>query len=474
MYSLSRTLAVRFSLTLFVALFLIASWAYVGAQRTLRSELDRGLAAAFELSAAPLAANRPLPVQPAALEWEPFVRRINRFVAVRDAAGGIVETNTALAADLPLNRESFARARAGARVWTTQQWKGKPMRALYGPAPPVGRSEGAVIQVAASLAPLKAAGAEIVVFLVGVLLLGTGATAVGAGWLARRSVHPVQEIADQAGALRPGTVGHRITAHADVAEFHGLIEVLNRMLERLDRGLESERRLVRDVAHDLRTPLTAMRGELELALRGERDTETYRRVLASVLEEVDHLASITEALLLLARIESGELAPEREPTDVTALVRSAAARMGGRADAHRLQFRGPGAVATADADRYMLSVLVEQLLDNAVRHTPPGTDVEVAVRDGPDQVAIVVEDSGPGLPPELLPHIFERFYRGDTARSRGSGPGLGLSIAAAITEAHGGSIVAGTGARGGLRINITLPKVRPAMGDRAQSKSPGS
>ena len=349
MYSLSRTLVVRFSLTMFVALLLIALWAYLGTQRILAEHIPD---VAFA---------------PAAL--------------------------------------------------------------------------------------------AVLVLMLGTVLLGTAATVIGAGWLARVSVEPVERIAAQAAAIKPGTTGNRITVHADVSEFHGLVSVLNDMLDRLDRGLASERRIIADVAHDLRTPITAMRGEIEVALRGTRDAEQCRNVLRSLLEEVDHLSAINEALLLLARIEAGELTPERREIDITSTVQAVTDRRGRGGARPIVQSEGD---ALLDADENLIGAAVDQLIDNAERHTPLDTTIAVRVVAEPTAVRLIVEDDGPGVPPELLPHLFERFYRADGARERG-GAGLGLTIAQAIAEAHGGSIHADLPTAGGLRITITLPRRAPAL-----------
>lgn len=458
MYSLRRTLAVRFSLTIFVALLFIALWAYLGTRRVLRQELDNDLSAALELESAPLIIGRPLSVQHGYWALPDFIEHVNRFVVIRDSAGQVIGTNTPLARDLPLEPEVFAAARGGARAWTTGQWHGRRIRTAYGPPPDGAPGRVAAIQVAAFLEPHDAASRRVLFVMLGTVLLGTVATALGAGWLAGSAVAPVEAITAQANAVKPGTTGQRITAHADVLEYHGLIQVLNEMLERLDRGLDLERRIIADVGHDLRTPLTAMRGELEIALRSERNAATYRSVLVSMFEEVERLSSISEALVLLARLEAGELIPERNLVDVGELVQGAVSRAKSRADGRQITLRGAEDEVRARVDDNMLSVVIDHLLDNALQHTPTGTRIEVGLETGDATLAITVDDDGPGIPDRDLPHIFERLYRADAARSRSTGAGLGLTIAAAITNAHGGSIRAERSALGGLRIVLELPR----------------
>jgi len=234
------------------------------------------------------------------------------------------------------------------------------------------------------------------------------------------------------------------------------------MLERLDRGLLAQRRIIADVGHDLRTPITAMQGEVEVTLRHPRTPERYQDVLRSILEETNHLATISEALLLLARIEAGELAPRRAPTEIWTLVERAVGRIRQRVTDHPVTCApAPAQVGTADVDPGMIGLVLDHLLDNAVRHTPPETSVFVEMDGGPDGLAITVADQRPGVPPDMLPHLFERFYRGDSARGRG-GAGLGLTVAAAIVQAHAGSIGAEPATPNGLRVTVRLPRHTPS------------
>jgi signal transduction histidine kinase len=461
MYSLRRTVAVRFSLTMFVALLLIALWAYIGARRILRDSLDNNLAAAAQIQSAVLASRLPIAIQPGPPEMDRFVHAVNRFVAVRDADGVILETNTPLAGNLPLDQNAFDGAISGDTAWVTQQWDGAAVRSYYGPVPDGSRSPQAVVQLAASLHPLHQATQRVLFLMLGTVVLGTVATALGAGWLAGSTVGPVLEITEQAKSIHPGA-GRRLTAHADVHEFAGLVEVFNDVLTRLERAFEAQRRMIADAGHDLRTPLTAMRGEIEVALRGDRRPDEYRAILGSVLEEVDHLTSISESLALLARLEAGELSLQRVEMDVGMVVeraiRNARARAGGRT----VSYVAPEADVTLTADNKMLAIAVNQLLDNAIKHTPEETRVEASVVADEAGVTVFVDDSGPGMPEDSMEHLFEHFYRSDAARSRSGAAGLGLTITAAIASAHGGSVRAESSPLGGLRIVLRIPHVLPA------------
>jgi two-component system OmpR family sensor kinase len=462
MQSLRRTLSVRFSFTMFVALFVIALWAFLGTQRILRQELDRGLAAAAHLESAVLAAGYQLPAQRFHDGAGRFEEEVYRLVVVRDPDGHPIGGNMAIARDLPFDSTALAEAIRTERAWHTQPWRGERFRSVYLSVAHDLAGDRRVIQVAASLTPMETAARQVLLLMLGTVALGTVAASLGAGWLSRSATAPVAEITEQAEDIASGTVGQRITAHAQVEEFNRLVGVLNGMLERLDRGLLAQRRIIADVGHDLRTPLTAMQGELEVTLRNPRPPEQYQRVLRSVLEETNHLATISETLLLLARVEAGELAPRRVTTDVGALAERTVAHLRQRVTDHPVALvatdHGPG---MAELDPGMVGLVLEHLLDNAVRHTPAGTPVRVELEGAEDAVAVTVADTGPGVPPEMLDHLFERFYRGDAARGRG-GAGLGLTVAAAIVRAHGGSMRAARGTPTGLQVTVRLPRRAPA------------
>ncbi len=458
MRSLSRTLSVRFSLTMFVALALIGAGAFLGGRPTLSRLVDRGLAAALGLESAVLAVGLSIAQDPGPDDLAAFVDRINRFVVVRDSAGNVVATNTPLGKDLPLASESFEQALGGERAWASGTWEHGRLRSVYAPTP-VGSLPGFdVIQVSASLQPLRRAGQRLLFFVAVTVVLAVGATAVGAGWLARSSVAPVGEITRHAEAIDPATPGKRISAHADTEEFHGLVGVLNSMLERLEGALDSQRRIIADVGHELRTPITALQGQLEVALRAERTPGEYRDVLESCLEETEHLATMNETLLFLARVDAGESQPTPRPVDMRQLVEQAVARARTRDTDREFRVlpREPKAV-DAVVDPKLVEIVLDRLLDNTIEHTPSGTHVCATVDREDSDVVVTIEDDGPGLPRDAMSHLFDRFYRVDLARSRAPGAGLGLSVAAAVAEVHHGSIRAEPSDLGGLKLTVSLP-----------------
>ena len=261
MYSLRRTLSVRFSLTMFVALMLFGMGAFVGVRRTLRRLTDQGLTSALELESDVLALGRSVAQSPYQDDITAFVEGINRFVVVRDASGQIVVRNTPLASGLPLNSAAFQEALDGTRVFSTERWASGQIRSLYSRTPPGSHPGFAVLQVSASLSPLARTDRGVFLFIFLIVIVATAGTALGAGWLAKSAVAPVGLITDRARDIHAGTLKkQRISAHADTLEFHGLVGVLNSMLDRLDRALTAQQRIIADVGHELRTPITAMQG----------------------------------------------------------------------------------------------------------------------------------------------------------------------------------------------------------------------
>jgi signal transduction histidine kinase len=456
MQSLSRVLTVRFSLTMLLGLLLVGLWAFLGTRFVLNRQIDRGLRSTYELESAVLGAGLPIPFQAPWVDEADFIARVNNFVIIRDRSGHIVTGNVPASATLPLDSMAFAGALKGKLGWSRRQWRGHTLRSVFGPAPLGSRHDWAVIQVATSLEDLEHSQTWVFWLMVGTVLATTAAAGLGAGWLAQSSTAPVGEIIEQAEHITGGTSDGRITAHADVLEYRDLVRVLNGMLSRLNGALSAQRRIIADTGHDIRTPITAMQGHLEVTLRSDRSPEQYREVLRTCLEEVEHLGTISNSLLLLARLEAGEVVPERRSTDVTRLLTDAVQRAhSGSLDRTVELDVQEGLVASIDGQ--MMHVALDHLIGNALQHTPPDTRVTVRGSADDSSLAITVEDGGPGIADELLPRLFERMFRGDEARSRTGGTGLGLAITEEIIKVHGGTATADRSPMGGLRITIRLP-----------------
>jgi len=294
--------------------------------------------------------------------------------------------------------------------------------------------------------------------LLSIVILGTGATLIGAWRFASAAVKPVIEITDQATHIEAGTLDQRISAHATTEEYRGLVAVLNRMLDRLSGAFGVQRRFTSDVSHELRTPLTALRGEIEVALRAERTSREYQQVLRSALEEIEHLTAMTENLLLISRAEARLLEVQRVPTEVNALVLGCVEEMRAHITAKELTVSSQldSALGTVPLDPALTGRVIAALIDNAVKYAPHGGEVVVTTGAVDGYLRFTVENSG-SLPTEALAHLFEPFYRVDQVRSRGTGTGLGLALAAALACVQGGSIRAVNALGGGVRFVCELP-----------------
>ncbi|HEX6434650.1 MAG TPA: ATP-binding protein, partial [Gemmatimonadales bacterium] len=442
----------------FAGLLGLALWGYLGVRDTLMQQLDWSLQSSARLLVDNLVAHGSLATH-GGTELNHFIGQVHRFVALRDPAGRVLTSNTTLAKNLPLEATAFQQARRGRVALVTQEWQGHGLRSIYLPVPRMDRSAARVVQVGASLSPIEGSLNGILLPMVGTVLLVTLATAIGAGWLAACVVAPVHRITAQARAITGEVAGRRITAHADVSEFHGLTQVLNAMVARLEAASHWHRRIIRDLGHDLRTPITAMRAGVEVALWGERSADDYRRILGSTLEEIDRLTLICDALVLLGRLQAGEIKLDFAEMDVRQLARTAVTGARGGAGGHQITLVQSPEPVLIRADARLMRLTLEQLLDNARRYTPDGSRIDVTVKDNHQGALITVEDNGPGLADDVLPHLFEPFFRSDAARAREGGPGLGLTATASIVALHGGTVAAGRSFLGGLRVTIMLPRV---------------
>lgn len=282
----------------------------------------------------------------------------------------------------------------------------------------------------------------------------------GGYWIAGRALAPVDRITRQAHAIEASRLHQRLPHPGVDDEIGRLVDTLNRMIERLERSFQAMQQFTADASHELRSPLSTLRNTIDVLLNQPRTVEAHRAGLESLGEEVDRLHRIVEDLLLLAKADAGRLAMAREPVELGGLVSAIAETWEPRAQEAGIALRvaAPGEAPVLGDERW-LTQLVVNLLDNALKFTPPGgtVDLEVAPREG--KVRMTVNDTGPGIPEGDLERIFERFYQSDPARRRGSasGAGLGLAIAAWVTHNHGGTIRAANRPEGGASLEVILP-----------------
>jgi heavy metal sensor kinase len=293
-----------------------------------------------------------------------------------------------------------------------------------------------------------------------VLLVGAGLFSLLAGFagyfLAGRALAPIDAITDTAYRISTADLSSRLNLPDTGDEVSRLANTFDEMLGRIESGFARERQFTSDASHELRTPLTAMRTILNFIREGERPTEEYRQALDDLAEETNRLQGLVENLLQLARGERG-LELHREEIDLSLLLADVADSLRPLAEDKDLTLTcdlPPSLVNSGDTDH--LIRLIVNLLDNAIKYTEQGT-ITLSARENEGNAIIEVADTGIGIPPEHLPHIFKRLYTVDPARSSG-GAGLGLSIARQIVQAHRGRIEVQSEMGNGTKFTVYLPK----------------
>jgi heavy metal sensor kinase len=296
-----------------------------------------------------------------------------------------------------------------------------------------------------------------------ILALGTPiivALAVAGGyWMMQRALQPVNAIAAQAERLGYRNLKERLPIVNSGDEIERLSISLNRMISRLDDSFQHINRFSADVSHELRTPLTILRGELE-TLAQQRVSADHMEMIGSALEETDRLSKIVSQLLAISRLDAGEACRQLVRLDLGALAISIADQLRLLADEKSISMVcdiAPG--VEVEADQIRLRQVVANLLDNAIKYTPDGGVVKLSVSLLKNTAILQVEDNGGGIAAADLPHIFERFYRSDVARSRSTGgSGLGLAIVKAICAAHGADVKVSSTQGAGSSFRVEWPR----------------
>jgi heavy metal sensor kinase len=303
------------------------------------------------------------------------------------------------------------------------------------------------------------------------------AIAVGGGyWIMRRALLPLDEIAGGAERITSRNLNERLPAPDSGDEIERLAVALNRMIARLDESFQYIRRFTADASHELRTPLTVLRGELEAMAQYPCLNGEMRDTVGSSLEETERLTKIVESLLAISRLDAGEAQVERMRFDLTELAVTTTEQMRLLAEDKKIELEvETDGAAFFEGDPARLKQVVVNLVDNAIKYTPEGGVVRVSVRAENDHAVLLVEDNGVGIPAEALPHLFERFYRVDKARSRQmGGVGLGLAIVKSIVMAHGGQVTVESAEGKGSRFRVELPLANHNQSITSKSSQGGS
>jgi two-component system, OmpR family, sensor kinase len=343
---------------------------------------------------------------------------------------------------LPLSPNALDRASTGLETFETLEGLGPyPVRVLTLPVHEGGRVTS-LIRVGMSLESVAVTRRRFLLVMAAVLPLAL-LCAGGGGWLlARRALRPVDRMTEAARRISAEHLDERLDTAGSGDELDRLAATLNDMLGRLDAAFRQIRQFSADASHELQTPLTILKGELEVALRAPRSPEDYRRVLASALEESERIAHLVEGLLLLSRADAGVLRMDRQALALGGLVAEVCEQARVLAEARSVALKLEAVTPlTIQGDRAHLRRLLLNLVDNAIKYTPAGGQVTLSLQCDDGWAVLRVSDTGIGLAPDEQERIFQRFYRAPEALSRGEvGSGLGLCIARSIAEAHGGHI----------------------------------
>lgn len=293
----------------------------------------------------------------------------------------------------------------------------------------------------------------------GLVTLSILVLAFTGGWIATQSaLRPIRRLTDAAGRIvRTGRTDERVTVGEDDDALGELTRLFNAVLDRIEGLVTGMRGALDNVSHDLRTPLTRLRGTAETALAAPPDLDRYREALADCVEESDRVLVMLQTLMDISEAESGAMPLQRTPIDLSEVAVRAVELYRDVAEAKDVTLELVGGPAPAVGDWVRLEQVAANLLDNAVKYTPSGGRVTVWTGIEADQPVLRVSDTGPGIPADELPRIWERLFRGDRSRSA-RGLGLGLSLVKAIVEAHRGRVTAESAPERGAIFSVVLPR----------------
>jgi len=442
---------------------LAANWAL--SRAVLNQVIDGAVLALAEAEAAALATTPQLPIRVHEMPpgtAAPSFARLDKFVQIVDLDGRVIARGMTLGtARLPTSPALLTRLRDRETIFeTVNDFGEEPVRMVSLPVEVAGTRYA--VQVAMSLddayAVLRSARwlftGMAVSILVGVGLIGVVLT--------RHALRPIDRIVNRAREIGEGSLGERLPRPGQQDEIGRLVDTLNEMLGRIEESFEVQRRFTADAAHELQSPLSRLRTELEVTLRRHRDTAEYEDTLRSCLDKVERLSILTKELLTLARLdaEQGRAAPTGA-VPLGLLLEGVVGRLTAEADRRRVTIAIHPSQALSLSVRCaegLADLVFTNMLDNAVKFSPPGGQVTVdAAAEGP-AVVVAVSDAGPGIPADEIPRVFERFYRGRVARAKDSrGFGLGLAISRAVVKQHGGEMSVESAPDRGATFRVRFP-----------------
>jgi heavy metal sensor kinase len=474
--------SLRFKLTLWYVLILgvllisFSGFLYITLSRSLRRDVDdrlRSLAGLIAAESRSPSSQFGFGDIDQTLQASLGLRPAGKFIQVLDESGKIGQRSDNLRnIQLPVSFAALRNAVRGLPTYETYRPLGiPPLRVVTFPVLEKGHI-ARIVQVASSLEDVEDALNTLLIILVVTVPLALLVASLGGQFLANQVLKPVGHVTRTARLITSRNLNQSIPVPRGRDELKSLVETFNEMIFRLSKSFDQIKQFTSDASHELKTPLTVLKGEMEVALRKERSPQDYVHVLRSNLEEINRMSRIVEDLLFLSKTDTGEIRLTKEEVNLTEIVRDVVAQLSLLAEVKDLHIITPNHHEEIHllADGLCMRQLVMNLIYNGIKYTEPGgfiqvalqTDAPAAVSAGPDQrqasVKIIVSDSGIGISKEDQEKIFDRFYRADKARSRDQGgSGLGLSICKWIVQAHRGHIDVESDLGKGSVFTVTLP-----------------
>lgn len=390
------------------------------------------------------------------------IRTAGNYIQVLDGHGAVVAKSSNLKTfSLPIPRQTYMAAlQQGATSFEIVRSVGRyPVRLVTKPIILKNRGLVGIVQVGSSLESVQEVyHSFLYIFIPGIFASIIVASAVG-WFLARKALQPVTEITNLAKRIGAENLSERLTVSVPQDEIGKLASTINGMFERLESSFKQIKQFTGDASHELKTPLTILKGEMEIALRSGDNIEHMREALSSSLEEIDRMSTIVRNLLDLAKMDVEKGALPTDPVDIDKVFVERFEHFKRSASEKSIELsltRAAPAVVTGDSVRF--SQLFSNLIDNAIKYTGRGGRVELSLDVEGAEAVVRVKDTGMGIPAEDLPYLFDRFYRVNQARSGDEGgAGLGLSICREIVLTYGGTISVESQTGAGTTFTVRLP-----------------
>lgn len=454
-------LPIRWRITLWyavvvaVALGLFSAGLYFGLRHDLYNSLDDTLRSQAALTVSSLDLTGGTPQPGASVLTNPQAGE--QFIRLFDTSGNVIADSSAGFGQPPSDTVGMSLALQGQ---TALRWIAVGHQRMRVLSEPVLNNETVVgvLQVGLLADEVNEAlrfTLELMGILAPIILL---VVSVGGIWFARRALSPLVRISELAAEIEAQDLSRRIDPGLPRDEVGRLARTFNAMLDRLETAFRRQRQFTADASHELRNPLALLHSQIETALASPRQAEADQQVLELLAQDVDRLSRISTALLALARSDAGAINLVRDNVDLTELIDVVVEQYGPLATEAGVTLFVDAESAQIVADEDRVVQLLVNLIDNALQHTPAGGWVTINCRADESGICLCISDTGSGIDPEHLPHVFERFYRADPARSsQRGGVGLGLNICKMIVEAHGGTIELMSEVEQGTTVKVHLP-----------------